>query len=210
MQTSNQSNDINGVVVLRSYYEALVELQKEDQHEILMAIMKYGFDGASPTFSQPLLKAVWKLIEPTLERSIARYQSSVENGKKGGRPRKTQAAPQNDNKTVEEAGAKSTSETDDADTPTLGIFPEQENEFTRMFEKDDPQTIGYSFEVMMQLTEGEEDLRKTAEGVFGNKKPDSGYLSQSYFYVVKNNARLMEKYRAIYSLVHREKALRLS
>ncbi len=202
MQTINLCSDINGVVVLRSYYESIKELETKDQFEIMMGIMAYGFDGVSPTFSKAYLKAVWLLIEPTLERSIARYQSSVENGKKGGRPKKTQPAPHTDNKTIEEAGATLTSETDEADSPTLGVFPKQENEFTRMFEKDEPKTLDYSFEAMIQLTQGEEDLRRNAEAKFGKDTPDDDYLSKSYYYVVKANSRLMEKYRAIYSRIY--------
>jgi hypothetical protein len=36
---------------------------------------------------------MWKLILPNVDNSIDKYLSSIENGKKGGRPKKTQNNP---------------------------------------------------------------------------------------------------------------------
>lgn len=41
------------------------------------------------------VESIWLNIQPNIERMNKNYKSSVENGKKGGRPRKTQSKPNN-------------------------------------------------------------------------------------------------------------------
>lgn len=80
----NKTN-INGIVFLRSYYEAVKDLEQDDQLEMYNAIFKLVFEGVTPTFTKKYLNSIYKVIEPNLAGSINRYQASVENGKKGGR-----------------------------------------------------------------------------------------------------------------------------
>lgn len=80
----NQTN-INGIVFLRSYYEAVEELEGNDKLEMYEAIFNLVFNGIEPNFSKKYLNGYFKLIQPTLMSSITRYKNSVENGKKGGR-----------------------------------------------------------------------------------------------------------------------------
>ena len=85
----NKTN-INGIVFLRSYYEAVKDLEQDDQLEMYNAIFSLVFEGIAPTFTKKYLNSIYKVIEPNLAGSINRYQTSVENGKKGGRkPNKT-------------------------------------------------------------------------------------------------------------------------
>jgi hypothetical protein len=80
----NQTN-INGIVFLRSYYEAVEELEGNDKLEMYEAIFNLVFNGIEPNFTKKYLNGYFKLIQPTLMSSITRYKNSVENGKKGGR-----------------------------------------------------------------------------------------------------------------------------
>ena len=85
----NKTN-INGIVFLRSYYEAVKDLEQDDQLEMYNAIFSLVFEGIAPTFTKKYLNSIYKVIVPNLAGSINRYQTSVENGKKGGRkPNKT-------------------------------------------------------------------------------------------------------------------------
>lgn len=80
----------SGFVFQPSYYEAINAIQdKEQKLEMYEAIINYGINGIEPTFTNPLLEALFKMAVPTLNASKKRYKASVENGKKGGRPPKT-------------------------------------------------------------------------------------------------------------------------
>lgn len=80
--------DVNGFVFQRSYYEALRGLDDETRLVILDAITDYAFTGVVPEGLSPVASMCFTLIKPTLDASINRYAANVENGKRGGRPKK--------------------------------------------------------------------------------------------------------------------------
>ena len=71
-----------------SYYDAISELPPEEQGLIYKAIIDYGIAQIEPTNLTPAGKMCFKLIKPTIDAALSRYDASVENGKKGGRPAK--------------------------------------------------------------------------------------------------------------------------
>ena len=79
--------NINSLVIMKSYYEAIKDLEDTDQLIMLKAIMEFGFNGIEPSFDKKYLNGYWKLISPTLARGIETYKSKVANGSKGGRPK---------------------------------------------------------------------------------------------------------------------------
>ena len=80
--------DVTGFVFQRSYYEALRGLDDETRLVILDAITDYAFTGVVPEGLSPVASMCFTLIKPTLDASISRYAANVENGKRGGRPKK--------------------------------------------------------------------------------------------------------------------------
>lgn len=78
-------------VFYASFYEAIKELPEETQLELYTAICKYSLYGELPELS-PISRALFTVIKPNIDTATARYIASVENGKKGGRP-KTQHKP---------------------------------------------------------------------------------------------------------------------
>lgn len=78
-------------VFYASFYEAIKELPDNTQLELYTAICKYSLYGELPELS-PISKALFTAIKPNIDKAAARYVASVENGKKGGRP-KTQHKP---------------------------------------------------------------------------------------------------------------------
>lgn len=84
--------ETNGFVFLRSYYDAIndFDLTPEQKGIFLDALFQYVFDGVEPQFEKGIYKGCWTLIKPTLDNSINRYRTSVENGKKGGAPKGTE------------------------------------------------------------------------------------------------------------------------
>lgn len=91
------SDDIPGFVFHKSYWDAISNLPDElSRCKVIDAICNYTFNGVDPDLNG-IEQSIWILIKPTLDSSTKRYKASVENGKKGGRPRgkKTQKKPNN-------------------------------------------------------------------------------------------------------------------
>lgn len=88
------------------------------------------------------------------------------------------------------------------DEPIFGVYPEQNNEYTKIFEsaaKPSLDTIQFDFESMMKLLEIEPLLKETVDKKSNGENPTSDLLSGFYHYVVAKNTSFMEKYTAIYS-----------
>ena len=75
-----------GVVFLASYYEAIRGLPDAERLMMYDAIVQYGIEGELPELP-PILNAAFLFCKPNIDSSKSRYFDSVENGKKGGRPR---------------------------------------------------------------------------------------------------------------------------
>ena len=58
----------------------------EDKITLLNALIEYGLNGTEPDLQYPL-SAMFKQMTSSIEGAQKRYQASVENGKKGGRPK---------------------------------------------------------------------------------------------------------------------------
>lgn len=72
-----------------SFHEAIDNLPDDVQLEMYRAICKYSLYGEIPDLS-PVANAMFILIRPNIDNAQARYTARVENGKKGGRPPKSQ------------------------------------------------------------------------------------------------------------------------
>ena len=78
----------NGFIFLKTFDESIEDLEAQDKCIMYEAIVKYGIYGIDPELSKGYLKSIWKLITSTIDATSKKYDSSVENGKKGGRPKK--------------------------------------------------------------------------------------------------------------------------
>jgi len=78
----------NGFIFLKTFDESIEDLETQDKCIMYEAIVKYGIYGIEPELSKGYLKSIWKLITSTIDATSKKYDSSVENGKKGGRPKK--------------------------------------------------------------------------------------------------------------------------
>ncbi len=74
-------------VFYASFYEAISNLPGDTQLEVYNAICKYALLGEPPELS-PIAKAMFTVMRPVMDAASARYEASVANGKKGGRPKK--------------------------------------------------------------------------------------------------------------------------
>jgi len=71
-------------VFYNSYYEAIAEFDETIQLHLFKAVCEYALYGTVPELSGTE-KALFTLIKPTIDANEKRYN----NGKKGGRPKKT-------------------------------------------------------------------------------------------------------------------------
>lgn len=84
-------------VMFKNWSEAIEALPEEYQLETYKALSKYGLTGEMPEDISPVTKAILISFSKGMENNIARYNASVENGKKGGRPKKEQPSCENEN-----------------------------------------------------------------------------------------------------------------
>lgn len=78
-----------GFRLLPSYYEAIRDLPDQERLQIYDALMDYGFGNAVQGLP-PSIQGYFRLIQPSLDKSIKFEIKQKENGAKGGRPPKNQ------------------------------------------------------------------------------------------------------------------------
>ena len=88
----------DGFVFYRSFFECFSNLSKKDKLVLFDALCNYALNDVEPELvGTPA--AIFKLLKPQIDANNRRY----ENGKKGGRPKKTEAKP---NENQDETKAK--------------------------------------------------------------------------------------------------------
>ena len=73
----------DGFVFYASWWEAIKNLQREMQGDVLTAIIEYGLYGETTESPKPIASAMLAMVKPQIDANNQRY----ENGKKGGRPK---------------------------------------------------------------------------------------------------------------------------
>lgn len=75
------------IIIYESAYKAINYLPDEKlQLEAYKGLMEYGFYGIVPESENPFVNMVFVQAIPSMRSAAERYDASVENGKKGGRP----------------------------------------------------------------------------------------------------------------------------
>lgn len=83
----------NGFIFLKTFNESIEDLDPQDKCIMYEAIINYGLYSIEPDLPKGYLKSIWKLISSTIDVTSKKYDASVENGKKGGRPKKPKNNP---------------------------------------------------------------------------------------------------------------------
>lgn len=75
------------MIIYESAYKAINYLPDEKlQLEAFKGLMEYGFYGTVPESENPFVNMIFVQAIPSMRSAAERYEASVENGKKGGRP----------------------------------------------------------------------------------------------------------------------------
>lgn len=77
--------EIDSITMFKSFYMAVQGMSDRDRVQFYEAIMEYGYFGKEPEIGG-VIGAIFKAIRPVLDRS----NDARTNGRKGGRPRKTE------------------------------------------------------------------------------------------------------------------------
>lgn len=91
--------EMNNFVFFPSFLECVNNAPESERADIVYCIVQYGIYGRVPKKTTQSFKMIFPAIKPIIDASVKRYNSQVENGKKGGRPKKdknpneTQAKP---------------------------------------------------------------------------------------------------------------------
>lgn len=104
-----------GFIFLASFADALRLLGDEDRLAAYDALVAYAIDGVEPPSGTA--GAIVALMRPLLDASTSKYDAAVENGKKGGRPRKGQE--KNQWKTSEKPVENQTETSDETRAETI-------------------------------------------------------------------------------------------
>ena len=77
----------DSVVFYKSFFDAIEELPTKYQAAVYTAVCRYSFYGEIPELSG-VAKALFIVMKANIDAAEKRYTAAVENGKKGGRPKK--------------------------------------------------------------------------------------------------------------------------
>lgn len=75
----------DSVVFYRSFYEAITLIPEADFNQAVKNILEYAFNEVEPESKEGIAYALFCMAKPQIDANNQRF----ENGKKGGRPRKT-------------------------------------------------------------------------------------------------------------------------
>ena len=84
----------DGFIFYKSFYDSINALDESMQLEVYKALAEYSLTGEMGDDLSPIAKALLTAMIPTIDNANKRYVASVENGKKGGRPKKNKEVVQ--------------------------------------------------------------------------------------------------------------------
>lgn len=91
----------SGFVFQPTYFQTALKFSGRDFEKFLLILIKYGLEGAEPDFSglskgsRMAAETCFIPIRAEIDRSKKRYAAAVQNGKRGGRPSKSQKLGEN-------------------------------------------------------------------------------------------------------------------
>ena len=114
--------EVDYLPVWRRYQRLIkrAKLTKVQIADLFLAMLDYQFDGIEPEEFDDVLQVVWTLVQDDLDFARKRYETSVSNGKKGGRKKKQEPTETQNNpvegktisKSITESNTISISNTD--------------------------------------------------------------------------------------------------
>ena len=86
-------NEKRSFVMYDSFLSAMKHLNDSEFRECVMKIRDYALEGAEEESTSPMVNIILAMARPNLDAARRRYETSVENGKKGAEFGKLGGAP---------------------------------------------------------------------------------------------------------------------
>ena len=83
-----QGPGITYFICYKNYRKYLSKLSPEQVGQLHLALYDFAFDGAITQFDELAMQLLYEIMTDQIARDSGRYLTKVENGRKGGRPRK--------------------------------------------------------------------------------------------------------------------------
>ena len=107
-------------VFYKSFYDAIKQIPEEYQLELYNAILGYSLEGLEPSNLSDIASAMFTLIKPNIDSAQKKYEASVSNGKRGGRPKEeTKKKPNNNPEETQKKPNNNLEETQEKPNPNL-------------------------------------------------------------------------------------------
>lgn len=177
----NTTNNNRSLVLLPNIWEILNmvanEKSKDEAFDLLTILVNYMTKDEEPPQNLPLeIRLFFKTIQPLLDSMKAKYDSSVTNGKKGGRPPKAKPMADKPKEVVQTASTDTESEVQ------VMVHPNKENEYFARLEKVGfLQEMANHFQVTANLVKSFFD-RFQKECTYKGKIHESFEDCQGHFY----------------------------
>lgn len=198
----------NSFIFFRSFYDSINALPEEMQLEVYRTICEYGFNGIEPQ-ENGISKALFISIKPNMDNSSKKYEANIENGKKGGRPKKNTEETQNNPSETELKPNYNPMETQNNPTitqvePSQNLDEDYDLDYDYDEDVDINNNILSSFDETSDKSEEEkrkaEEKRRKRQELYKkildhlNDKIGSNYKTSTKSTQSKINARLNEGY----------------
>ncbi len=99
-------SDKKSFILYGSYYEQVMMLSVEERGQLLTAIYEYQISGEVSVEMSPIAAMAFAFVRSDMDRDNAKYEERCAknraNGKKGGRPRKTEKTAEEEQEPVRE------------------------------------------------------------------------------------------------------------
>jgi len=77
-----------GFLLMDSFIEAIDQLPPDRQWPFLKMLFDYRMNGKEPDLDSPLERMAFTVIKHSIDSAAERYDKAIEDGQKGGRPKK--------------------------------------------------------------------------------------------------------------------------
>lgn len=190
MDNTNKTTEIKYIPMYKSYIDAVAQLPNEDRLAIYEAIFNYGFTGEEPTFDNPYLLMGWNLVKPNLVNNINNAIKNQENGKKGGRPKKSNDVSETSTTSIENKPLETTISIED-------IIEDQVEEIVSEIEDNNTNSVN-----VFQLTNREIQKMGYSDEKIGHWVIPNAYLP--YIHLIKDYKGIINSLTREYSQLNFE------
>lgn len=170
---------VSYIKVFFDFEERTEELTDAEKSRLLLAMLRYAQTGEKPVLSGNE-RYIWPVFKGEIDRQMAVYNTKLENGSRGGRPKKSETETENNrNKPDETENNRNKTENNrNAQEQEQEQEQEQDQEReTRARAQEEAGRIEAGFEQFWKIYPRKED-KKRAKRIWTKLRPDDGTVAE--------------------------------